>query len=105
MEPSKRYMVVVHLPVKATRVSEVVGNLGSALRTADAHPIRPSVIVSGPTNMLRHSKEAFSVPKQPWLNTKQFLAHCYAVSALFGFKVEVIQNVAAWDVREAREGN
>ena len=42
----KRYLVVVHLPVQGTRSSEVVGNLGHALRTADVYPARPSVILS-----------------------------------------------------------
>ena len=104
MQPTKRYMVVVHLPVKATRVSEVVGNLGQALRTADIYPARPSVVFSGPTNMLKHATEALSIPKQPWLTTKQFLAHCYAVAALFDFKIEVVQNATSWDVRKAMGG-
>ncbi len=101
----KRYMVVVHLPVKATKVSEVVGDLGKALRTADGFPIRPSVVLSGPLNMLRHAKEALTVPPQKWLTTKAFLAHCFAVAALFDFKIEVIQNATTWDVRKAKEGN
>lgn len=103
MEPTKRYIVVVLEPVKKTRTSEVVGNLGQALRTADIYPTRPSVIFSGPTKMLVHAKEALSIPKQKWLNTKTFLAHCYAIAALFGFKVEVIQNATTWDVNKAKE--
>ena len=100
----KRYLVVVHLPVQGTRASEVVGNLGQALRTADVYPARPSVILSGPTNMLRHATEALSVPPQAWLNTKAFLAHVYAIAALFDFNVEVIQNATNWDIRKAKAG-
>jgi hypothetical protein len=104
MEASKRYMVVVHLPAKATRASEVIGNLGQALRTADGYPVRPSVVMSGPTNMLRHAKSALTVPPHSWLTTRAFLAHCYAVAALFDFKIEVIQNATTWDVKQAKEG-
>ena len=104
MEPQKRFMVVVKLPEKRTRVSEVVGDLGKALRTADIYPARPSVVLSGPVNMLRHAQEALTVPPHKWLTTKAFLAHCYAVAALFNFKVEVIQNATTWDVKKAKEG-
>lgn len=98
----KRYLVIVHLPMKGTRVSEVCADLGAALRTADAYPTRPSVVVSGPLNMLNHSKEVLRVPPQNWLNTKAFLAHVYAVAALFNFKTEVIQNASNWDIRKAK---
>ncbi len=104
MDIPKRYIVVVHLPQRATRSSEVVGNFGQALRTADGYPTRPSVVFSGPANMLRHAKEVLTVPRQKWLTTKAFLAHCYAVAALFDFKIEVIQNATTWDVRKAKEG-
>ena len=100
----KRYLVVVHLPIKGTRPSEVVGNLGQALRTADVYPSRPSVILSGPDNMLRHAKAAFSVPPQSWLDTQAFLAHIYATAALFGFNIEVIQNATNWDIKKAKSG-
>jgi hypothetical protein len=89
--------------MKETRVSEVCGDLGAALRTADAYPTRPSAILSGSKNMLNHSREVLRVPPQPWLTTKQFLAHVYAVAALFDFKTEVIQNIANWDVKKAKE--
>lgn len=98
----KRYLVVVHLPMKGTKVSEVVGNLGAALRTADAYPTRPSVILSGSTTMLRHSKESLTVPPQKWLTTKTFLAHVFSVADLFNFKTEVIQNASNWDIRQAK---
>ena len=100
----KRYLVVVHLPMQGTRPSEVVGNLGQALRTADAYPTQVSVILSGPTNMLRHATEALNIPPQPWLNTKAFLAHVYAIAALFDFNVEVIQNASNWDIKKAKAG-
>ena len=100
----KRYIVVVHLPMKETRASEVVGNLGQALRTADIYPARPSVILSGPMNMLNHAKEVLTLTSKSWLTTKRFLAHVYATAALFDFKVEVIQNVSNWDVKKAKEG-
>ncbi len=89
--------------MKETRVSEVVGDLGSALRTADAYPTRPSVVLSGSKNMLDHSREVLRVPPQNWLTTKAFLAHVYAVADLFDFKTEVIQNVANWDIKKAKE--
>ena len=98
----KRYLVIVHLPMKETRVSEVIGDLGAALRTADAYPTRPSVVLSGSLNMLNHSREVLKVPSQDWLTTKAFLAHIYAVAALFDFKTEVIQNVANWDIKKAK---
>jgi len=98
----KRYLVIVHLPMKETRVSEVVGDLDSALRTADAYPTRPSVVLSGSLNMLNHSRGVLKVPPQEWLTTKAFLAHIYAVAALFDFKTEVIQNVANWDIKKAK---
>jgi hypothetical protein len=98
----KRYLVIVHLPMKETRVSEVCGDLGSAMRTADAYPTRPSAILSGSKNMLNHSREVLVVPPQNWLTTKQFLAHVYAVAALFDFKTEVVQNVANWDIKKAK---
>jgi len=98
----KRYMVIVHLPQKETRVSEVIGDLGAALRTADAYPTRPSVVISGSKNMLNHSRGVLKVPPQDWLTTKSFLAHIYAVAALFDFKTEVIQNVTTWDVKKAK---
>lgn len=104
MDAPKRYMVVVHLPQKATRASEVVGNFGQALRTADGYPTRPSVVFSGTPNMLRHAREVLTVPRQRWLTTKAFLAHCYAVAALFSFDIEVIQNATTWDVKKAKEG-
>jgi hypothetical protein len=88
--------------MKGTRSSEVVGNLGQALRTADIYPSRPSVILSGPKNMLRHAQEALSVPPQPWFTTKAFLAHIYAIAALFDFRVEVIQNATNWDIKKAK---
>lgn len=100
----KRYLVVVHLPIQGTRSSEVVGNLGQALRTADVYPARPSVILSGPANMLRHATEALTVPPQSWLDTKAFLAHIYAIAALFDFNVEVIQNATNWDIKKAKAG-
>lgn len=100
----KRYIVVVYLPIKGTRASEVVGNLGHALRTADVYPNRPSVVLSGPPTMLQHAKESLRVPPQSWMTTKGFLAHAYAVAALFGFNVEVIQNVTNWDIRKAKAG-
>ena len=99
---SKRYLVIVHLPMKETRVSEVIGDLGAALRTADAYPTRPSAILSGSKNMLNHSREVLMVPAQHWLTTKRFLAHVYAVAALFDFKTEVIQNATVWDVKKAK---
>ncbi len=99
----KRYLVIVHLPLKETRVSEVVGDLGAALRTADAYPTRPSVVLSGSLNMLNHSRGVLKVPPQDWLTTKAFLAHIFAVAALFDFKTEVIQNVANWDIKKAKE--
>jgi hypothetical protein len=95
-------MVIVYLPQKETRVSEVVGDLGVALRTADAYPTRPSVVVSGSLSMLNHSRGVLKVPPQAWLTTKSFLAHIYAVSALFDFKTEVIQNVTNWDIKKAK---
>ncbi len=98
----KRYLVIVHLPLKETRVSEVVGDLGAALRTADAYPTRPSVVLSGSLNMLNHSRGVLKVPPQDWLTTKAFLAHIFAVAALFDFKTEVIQNVANWDIKKAK---
>ncbi len=98
----KRYLVVVHLPMRGTKVSEVVGDLGAALRTADAYPTRPSVILSGPLNMLNHSKESLRVPPQNWLTTKAFLAHIYSVAALFNFRTEIIQNASNWDIRKAK---
>ena len=90
--------------MKGTRPSEVIGNLGQALRTADIYPSRPSVILSGPANMLAHAKEALSVPPQSWLNTKAFLAHIYAIATLFDFHVEVIQNATNWDIKRAKAG-
>ncbi len=98
----KRYRVIVHLPMRGTRVSEVCGDLGAAMRTADAYPTRPSVILSGSKNMLDHSREVLIVPPQDWLVTRKFLAHVYAVAALFDFKTEVIQNVANWDIKKAK---
>lgn len=88
--------------MKGTRVSEVVGDLGAALRTADAYPTRPSVVLSGSLSMLNHSRGVLRVPPQSWLSTKAFLAHIYAVAALFDFKTEVIQNVANWDIKKAK---
>ena len=99
----KRYLVVVKLPMNGTRVSEVQADLGSAIRTADAYPTRPSVILSGSLSMLRHAQEVLTVPPQDWLSTKQFLAHTYAVAALFNFKAEVIQNATNWDIRKAKD--
>lgn len=98
----KRYLVVVHLPEKGTRVSEVIGDLGTALRTADAYPTRPSAVLSGSLTMLRHSRESLSIPPQDWFNTKAFLAHVYAVAALFNFETEVISNATNWDIRKAK---
>ncbi len=98
----KRFLVIVHLPEKETRVSEVVGDLGAALRTADAYPTRPSVVLSGSLHMLNHSRKVLKVPPQSWLNTKAFLAHVYAVAALFDFKTEVIQNITNWDIKKAK---
>lgn len=97
-----RYLVVVHLPDRSTKPSNVVGNLGAAMRTADAYPTRPSVILSGPTSMLRHAKRAFVVPPQDFLKTKEFLAHIYAVAALMDFNIEVINNATNWDIRKAK---
>jgi hypothetical protein len=90
--------------MRGTRPSEVVGNLGQALRTADVYPKRPSVILSGPANMLGHAREALRVPPQSWLGTKEFLAHIYAIAALFDFNVEVISNATNWDIRKAKAG-
>lgn len=98
----KRYLVIVHLPMKETRVSEVCGDLAAALRTADAYPTRPSVVLSGSLNMLNHSRGVLKVPPQKWLTTKAFLAHIYAVAALFDFKTEVIQNITNWDIKKAK---
>ena len=98
----KRYLVVVHLPDRSTKPSHVVGNLGAALRTADIYPARPTVVLSGPLNMLRHAKRSFVIPPQDFLKTKEFLAHVYAVADLMGFDVEVIQNASNWDIRAAK---
>ncbi len=98
----KRYLVIVHLPMRGTRVSEVCSDLAVSLRTADAYPTRPSVIISGSLNMLNHSRKVLKVPPQDWLTTKAFLAHVYAVAALFNFETEVIQNVTNWDIRKAK---
>ena len=98
----KRYLVVVHLPMNGTRVSNVCADIGAALRTADAYPCQPTAILSGSLNMLNHSREVLRVPPQNWLNTQKFLAHVYAVAALFDFKTEVISNVASWDIRKAK---
>jgi hypothetical protein len=98
----KRFLVVVHLADKSTRVSHVVGTLGAALRTADAFPTRPSVVLSGTTNMLMHAREALTIPSQTWLRTQTFLAHVYSTAALFNFKTEMVQNAAMWDIRRAQ---
>ena len=100
----KRYIVVVYLPIKGARTSEVVGNLGHALRTADVYSKRPSVVLSGPPTMLQHARESLRVPPQSRMTTKMFLAHVYAVAALFGFNVEMIQNVTNWDIIKAKAG-
>lgn len=100
---NNRFLVVVHLPMKGTRVSEVCSDLAAALRAADAYPTRPTVILSGAMTMLEHSKEALTVPPQAWLNSQAFLSHVLAVANLFGFKTDVIQNVTSWDVRKASE--
>jgi len=52
--------------------------------------------------MLNHSKEVLKIPPQDWLTTKAFLAHVYAVAALFNFQTEVIQNVTNWDIKKAK---
>jgi hypothetical protein len=54
--------------------------------------------------MLGHAKEALSVPPQSWLSTKAFLAHVYAIAALFDFNVEVISNANNWDIQKAKAG-
>ncbi len=99
---SRRYLVIVHLEDRSTKPSHVVGNLGQALRTASTYPARPSVIISGPLNMLRHAKRSFVIPPQDFLRTKEFLAHIYTIAALMDFKVEVIANAANWDIRAAK---
>ena len=54
--------------------------------------------------MLRHATAALTVPPQSWLDTKAFLAHIYAIAALFDFNVEVIQNATNWDIKKAKAG-
>ena len=103
MTATKKYLVIVYTPDKNTIVSGVLGNLGAAMRTADAYPTRPSVILSGSVTMLNHAKEALSLPSQKWMSTKIFVAHTSTIAKLFDFKTEVIQNVTSWDIKKALE--
>ena len=97
----KRYLVIVQMPERSTIVSSVVANLGAALRTADAYPNRPSMIISGTPNMLNHARGVLSVPPQKWMTTQIFLSHVYAVSKLFDFRTEIVQNASNWDIKKA----